>query len=439
MHSHSHGPQPRAPAIIQRRLAVAVIPFVVATVVGLLVLWPTEEVEGSLAGGAAPERFEGEVVGTDPGACEAPPGTGFVCSVIEIRIESGPDEGTTFLFNEAQPEDGRQLQTGDDVIVARNPQAAGAGDEDASQYFFVDYQRKTPLLILTALFALVVIALSRWRGLTSLLGLAISLVILISFVIPAILEGSNPLAVSIVGSAAIMFVALYLAHGLNVRTTTAVLGTLASLTLTGILAVLFVEFARFTGLSSEEAAFLQVSADQINLEGLLLGGVIIGTLGVLDDVTVTQASAVWELRVAQPQYRFMELYRAGVRIGRDHIASTVNTLVLAYAGASLPLLILFTLSNRSLGDVLTTEIIAEELVRTFVGSIGLVAAVPITTGLTALVVSRPHRAEPASADRRPTARRDQEDRRREEGAGRSRFERDWFGPHRDEPESDGPT
>jgi uncharacterized membrane protein len=377
------------------------------------------------------------VVGTDPGACEAPPNTDFVCSVVEIRIESGPDEGMTFSFNEAQPEEGRRLDAGDDVIVAQSAAETEPGAVDSPQYFFVDYQRDRPLVILAVLFAIVVIALSRWRGLTSLVGVGISFAILIWFVIPAILEGSSPLAVAIVGSAAVMFVALYLAHGINVRTTSAVLGTLASLAVTGLLAVIFVELSHFTGLSSEEAAFLQVSADQVNLEGLLLGGVIIGTLGVLDDVTVTQASAVWELRLAQPLYGFLELYRAGIRIGRDHIASTVNTLVLAYAGAALPLLILFNLSNRPLGDVLTTEIIAEEIVRTLVGSIGLVAAVPITTGLTALVVSHRHRhrTEPHEADRpeRPPPPED-EDLVVEPVDRRSRFEREWFGSPRNEGE-----
>jgi uncharacterized membrane protein len=163
---------------------------------------------------------------------------------------------------------------------------------------------------------------------------------------------------------------------------------LSSLLLTGLLALFFVEISIFTGVGSEEAAFLQISQQQVNLEGLLLASVIIGTLGVLDDVTVTQASAVWELRRANPSYGIRGLYRAGIRIGRDHIASTVNTLVLAYAGASLPLLILFTVSERGLGSVLNTEIVAEEIVRTLVGSIGLVSSVPITTGLAAFVARK---------------------------------------------------
>jgi uncharacterized membrane protein len=205
-----------------------------------------------------------------------------------------------------------------------------------------------------------------------------------------------------------MFLALYLAHGLNAATTVAVLGTLASLLLTALLSVIFVGVSSFTGSGSEEAVFLQISQQQVNLEGLLLASIIIGTLGVLDDVTVTQASAVWELHRANPAYGIKKLYQAGIRIGRDHIASTVNTLVLAYAGASLPLLVLFTVANRSFTDVVTSELMAEEVVRTLVGSIGLVASVPLTTGLAAFVVSRG--AERQKGRPRPRPRpRDEED------------------------------
>jgi uncharacterized membrane protein len=257
-----------------------------------------------------------------------------------------------------------------------------------SQYYFIDFDRQFPLLALGGLFAVVVVALSRWRGLAALAGVVVSLWVLVQFVLPAILDGRSPLAVACVGGATIMFLALYLAHGLNATTTVAVLGTLMSLLLTGLLAVIFVGVSSFTGSGSEEAVFLQLSAQQVNLEGLLLASIIIGTLGVLDDVTVTQASAVWELHRANPSYGIKRLYRSGIRIGRDHIASTVNTLVLAYAGASLPLLILFTVASRSFGEVVTTEVVAEEIVRTLVGSIGLVASVPVTTGLAALVVTR---------------------------------------------------
>jgi uncharacterized membrane protein len=217
------------------------------------------------------------------------------------------------------------------------------------------------------------------------------------FVLPALLQGESPLLVAIVGSAAVMFVILYLAHGVSAQTTTALLGTLASLVIIAILAGLFIEAARIVNLGTEEATFLQISASQVDLRGLLLGGVIIGSLGVLNDVTVTQASAVWALRAADPSASPRHLYRSAMRIGRDHIASTVDTLVLAYAGAALPLLLLFTLASRPVGDVVTGELVAEEIVRTLVGSIGLVASVPITTALAAFVASKAA-ATPAGGD-----------------------------------------
>ena len=380
-HGHSHGPLPATPAHIRRRLTYAIAPLIGLTLGFLILLWPGENPISSQAV-ALPTQLDATVIDVERGGCEAPPNSNFECSVVEVRIDSGADEGETFSFDQAVGEGSRSLAVGDPILVAKAEEQQAGGAE----YYFVDYRRDVPLVALTLLFIVVVVLISRLRGALSLVGLGLSLLILVRFVLPAILEGSDPILVAVTGSAAIMFVTLYLAHGVNVRTTTAILGTLVSLALTGGLAIAFVELCRFTGFGSEEATFLQISAEQVNLEGLLLGGIIIGTLGVLDDVTVTQASAVWELRVANPSYSVRRLYSSALRIGRDHIASTVNTLVLAYAGASLPLLILFTISSRPLGGVLTTEVVAEEIVRTLVGSIGLVASVPITTALAAAVV-----------------------------------------------------
>jgi hypothetical protein len=213
-----------------------------------------------------------------------------------VRLESGPDKGETFSFDYSGVPGSRMPTRGDELFLARSEEAGGG-----PTYHFADYRRDPGLLILAVIFVVVVIALSRWQGVTSLIGLALSLLVLIRFVLPAILAGESPVLVAIVGAAAVMFVTLYLAHGINARTTTAILGTLASLALTGIVAVMFVSISKLTGFASEEALFLQFSAQQVNLQGLLLGGVIIGTLGVLDDVTVTQASAVWELRIANSQ------------------------------------------------------------------------------------------------------------------------------------------
>lgn len=411
MHTHPHGSEHRSDPVVVKRLAAAVLPFLVATVIGLVVLWPSGGGDDLRQGPPPAERYRATVVSVEDDGCDAPPTGGeLVCSMIEVRLDEGPDESSSFSFPATAGSNQRGFEPGDRILVTKAPEG-----QPGPRYFFADYQRDKPLILLVGLFAVVVIALSRLRGITSLIGLGVSLLILVRFVIPAMLEGHNPVAVAIVGSAAIMLIALYLAHGVNVWTTCAVLGTFASLALTGALAVVFVDLSQFTGFGTEEAAFLQISAGQINLEGLLLGGIIIGTLGVLDDVTVTQASAVWELHLANPSYGVPQLYRSAIRIGRDHIASTVNTLVLAYAGASLPLLILFTLSSQSLTGVLTSEVVAEEIVRTLVGSIGLVTSVPITTALAALVVSR-HGPGPAEADPDPLA----------PSVPRSKFEREWF-------------
>jgi uncharacterized membrane protein len=184
-----------------------------------------------------------------------------------------------------------------------------------------------------------------------------------------------------------MFGVLYLTHGFSARTSTAVLGTLASLVLIGALGIAFATAARLTGLDEDTAGLARALGDGVDGRGLLLAGLVIGALGALDDVTVTQTSAVWELHAADPRRGRRDLFAAAMRIGRDHVAAAVNTLVLAYAGAALPLLLLFSVAERGLESTLTSQVIAVEVVRTLVGSIGIVASVPITTALAVLVVS----------------------------------------------------
>jgi uncharacterized membrane protein len=235
---------------------------------------------------------------------------------------------------------------------------------------------------------LAVLLLGRWQGLAALGALILSFVVLILFVLPAIIAGQSPLPVAVVGAGLIMFIVLYLTHGLTARTSTAVLGTMVSLAMIGALGALFSAVSKLTGLDEQTANLVAVLGHGIDTRGLLLAGAIIGALGVLDDVTVTQTSAVWELRRANPSLSGRELYAAGLRIGRDHMSSVVNTLVMAYAGAALPLLLAFSVSGRSLGEIFTAQQVAQEVVRTLVGSIGLVAAVPVTTALAAIVAAR---------------------------------------------------
>jgi uncharacterized membrane protein len=396
---HSHGDKEPTRVHTRARLLlfILVVPLLTATALGLVVLWPADASPPTPDFMGAPARLsDGKVVKVEQRPCGGSDDQAVLCQVaaVELAKGAGPEAGTVVEVEVSQGADSPVLETGDEIVVGRVGSGIG---EDGGGWYFSDYQRRGPLTALAVFFILAVVAFARWRGLFALWGLAISFAVLVRFILPAILEGKNPVAVAVVGSAAIMFVTLYLAHGINARTTTAVLGTVGALFITGLLAWIFVAGSHLTGMASEESGLLAASLSGVSLQGLLLGGIVIGSLGVLDDVTVTQASAVWEIHRANPAYGFSRLYAAGLRVGRDHIASTVNTLVMAYAGASLPLLVLFTLSSRQLGDVLTGEIVAQEIIRTLVGSIGLVSAVPITTALAAFVADRSAQREPVEA------------------------------------------
>jgi uncharacterized membrane protein len=383
VHAHTHGGHSdHIPARTRRLLTLVTVPLIVLTLLGFVLLRPTRLPNISSAVELPTDLYNATVTAIDVVPCPGVENEAPTCRTAEVRLTEGPDEGEIVTFDVGDPNAVRAVREGGRIVVARTEI-----EPDTFAYDFADVQRGGPLVVLALIFAVSVVALGRLRGLAALVAIGVSLAILVQFVLPAILSGRNPLAVAVVGSAGVLFIALYMSHGVNVRTTSAVLGTLASLAITALLALLFVELTKLTGFASEEATYIRVASATINLQGILLGGIIIGSLGVLDDVTVTQSSAVWELHLANPLLGRRELYRSAVRIGRDHIASTVNTLVLAYAGAALPLLILFTIAEARLGDVLSGEVVAEEVVRTLVGSIGLVASVPITTALAVLVVS----------------------------------------------------
>ncbi|MET9722316.1 YibE/F family protein [Streptomyces zaomyceticus] len=401
-HSHSHGPAAPVSRHLRKVIAAVLIPFATAVVVGLVVLWPGGVPAHERTGVGFDRQIEqGKVVAVeqvdckDVNAAQVPP-TGDTstpqgreavaaqqgdCAKATVEVTSGPEKGRRFT-EIVQPDAPRQLHEGQGVVVAYAPDAP----RDL-QYSVTDVNRKVPIAVLAGIFALVVVVVGRMRGVMALIALAVSFLILTFFILPAILQGSNPLVVAVVGSSAIMLVALYMCHGLSARTSVAVLGTLISLLLIGLLGSLFIGWASLSGNTDDNTGLIHGLYPSIDMSGLLLAGIIIGSLGVLDDVTVTQTSAVWELRQADPGMGPRALYRAAIRIGRDHIASVVNTLVLAYAGAALPLLLLFTIAQSSMGTVANSELVAEEIVRTLVGSIGLVASVPVTTALAALVVS----------------------------------------------------
>jgi uncharacterized membrane protein len=295
--------------------------------------------------------------------------------VVEGRWQSQEFE-INFGANQPIPL-GFEVQPGDEVLVT-----VGQNADRVLNAFFTDFVRIRPLLWLFAVFVISIILISGWKGVRALLGMAFSLLVILTYIVPNILRGDDPVLVSIIGAFVLLTVTLYLVYGWTLKTHAAVVGTLIALVITGILASFFVNLTRLTGFDSEEAMFLiQQTPVQINLQGLLLGGILIGALGVLDDLVITQSSVVFELLGADRSMKMGDLFWKGMRIGQDHVAATVNTLLLAYTGAALPMLLLFSLSGESLGNLINLEFIAVEIVRTLVGSLGLIAAVPITTGL----------------------------------------------------------
>jgi uncharacterized membrane protein len=362
----------------RHRLLLAVVGLLVlAVLAGAVALWPSGRLaDPAAAGQADPTRFVPATltsVRTVP-CQEAEPGVpGSTC----IKVRARPDGGDEVEFDTTDPT-GDTFRAGQRVRLSILEQAG-----QPTFYNIRDLERGRPMLALAALFMLAVIAFGRWQGVRSLIGLACSFAVIVGFVVPAILEGGSPVPVALVGAMAIMLLSLYLAHGPGRKTTAAVVGTALALVLTAALTAGFVELASLTGLASDEALNASFQVGGISLRGLLLAGIILGGLGVLDDVTVSQASLVFELRRADPAAGFAGLTRGALAVGRDHVSATVNTLFLAYAGASLPLLVLFVSGGEALGTVATTEVMAVEVVRALCGSVGLIAAVPLTTLLAA--------------------------------------------------------
>jgi uncharacterized membrane protein len=366
-------------------LAALVVIIALATVAGLVALYPRDLPDLDLTSfGFTGDVLPGTVLKVATGPCSY--SADLTCNYVQFEVEDetgSPTEVQEFPAEAGQP----SLNMGDKVFMARTE-----ADDGTVSYYYVDRDRAPLLIALTVLFALAVIGLARWRGVAALGGLVVSVLILVGFIVPAIIAGEDPVLVATVGGSAIVLVALYLAHGYNPLTHSAALGAFGALALTAFLSWAALAVAKFTGVANEEASYLLLLPG-FDISGLLLAGIVLGAIGALDDVTVTQASTVWELRDANPNYARHDLFASGLRVGRDHIASTVNTLLLAYAGAAMPLMILFTLSGQSLGTISSSEVVAVEITRTLVGSIGLVAAVPLTTWLAAREASIQPRAE----------------------------------------------
>ncbi len=376
-HTHVHGEPDLAPAEARRArivLAALVVPIILATLAGLVWLWPTgESPVGSrqlLAEGMTVETAEVVEVTGEPGG--------------EVRAEllTGVGKGQVIPV-QVPPE---VLDNGTDVGDRMRLLFSASGLGSGSPYIFWDFERTVPVAWLAVLYALVVLVVARWRGLAAMAGLAASLAVVVVFVLPALMTGAPPLLVALVGSSAMMFFSVYLAHGISIRTTTAILGTFIGLAVTTGLATWGTRAANLTGTTSETALMLSGTFPGLRLQDLLLCGIVIAGLGVLNDVTITQASAVWELHAADQAMPRRRLWLGGMRIGRDHIASTVYTLAFAYVGTALPVLLMAASYDRAFVDTLMAGEIAEEIVRTLVSSVGLVLAIPATTAIAAALV-----------------------------------------------------
>lgn len=373
-----------------RTIALLVIaPIAVLTIAGMLWLWPsgdtrsTDEVAG--------EQVDGQVTAIDRVECDdGVTGETNGCGTAEVRLDEGPDSGRTVQVELTNGSGSPDINEGDSVVVLVSE------TPDGDVYSVVDHQRGMELWVLVLASALALFAFGRWRGVTALAGLVVTFAILLWFIVPAILDGESPLLVALVGSAAIMLSVLYLTHGFTLSTTVALLGTVASFVLTGLLAYLAVAALHLTGVTDDLSMAVETTYG-IDMRGLLLAGIVIGSLGVLDDITVTQAATVGELARANPGYGFRQLYGSANRVGRAHIASVVNTIILAYAGSSLPVLVLVAADAGSLAEAVTDQFLAQEIVRSLVATLGLIAAVPITTALAAVALSRVQE-EPVAAE-----------------------------------------
>lgn len=299
---------------------------------------------------------------------------------IKLKILSGPEKNKEINLRNTMS----SVKVGDTLVVYK--------DEN---YQITDFYRLNQVSPIIVLFFVIVVLLSRWKGVGSFLGMLISLGVITGFIVPQILAGQNPLFISIVGSIFIMITTIYLAHGFSKKTTVAVISTFITLTVTAYISAFFVNITKLSGLGSEDASSLVFGSatEHIDFKGLLLGGILIGALGVLDDVTTSLSASIFELKQVNSKLGFQKLFRSGLEIGREHISSLVNTLVLAYAGSSLPIFISIVLnpSNYPIWVILNDGLLIEEVVRTLSGSLGLIFAVPLTALIASATFSQPEK------------------------------------------------
>lgn len=388
----------------QRLLAGFLVLAGLSTIAGLIALWPSNEPinispDFQATSGISTPHVSGEVVATEDGLCNSPSiGKAFdgkpkttvnpdnrTCPRAIVRIDSGADAGkNTLLMLGTSPSD-PVLRQGDKVWLTQTVPPAGGGD---TTYSFGDFHRTSNLMLWLAATAVLIAIVGMHRGLLSLIGLGLTWAMVCFFLLPALLRGGDPVSLAVIGGAAVLFLALYLVHGLSWKTSSALGGTLVALGLSALLARFAISSAQLRGLGNEDNLHIQLYLPDVSITGLMLCGFIIGALGVLNDVTVAQASTVQELVHADPDASPWAIFGSAMRVGRDHIASMVYTLVLSYTGAALPSLLLLSVSGRPLMQILTGDIMATEMLRSAVGALALVLAVPITTAIAAFTVRK---------------------------------------------------
>lgn len=421
-HGHTEHSEPTPEAIAARRranwlLAAVLVPLTLLTLAAMVMMWPSGSKEGltlaspyTAAPGVTFDTGKIQRVVVEP-CTQAPAGNGQPSTGQENTGQQGTgdqggaqpsQQGADCTFAYTEPDRGGNpvrvvinpdvvkshgVKVGDNIRYLNLSNAQGASSSQGTPaYIFVDFVRTLPIILLAVLYAVVVVAVARWRGLRALVGLVGAYAVLVAFMLPGLVEGKPPLLLALVGSTVIMIGVLYFAHGFSARTSTALLGTIFGLVITALLAAWATDAANLAGVGSHDAATLSNVSANISISGIILCGLIISGLGVLNDVTITQSSAVWELYELAPETSARKLFTSAMRIGRDHIASTVYTIAFAYAGAALPTLIIVMLYNRPLGEALTSAELSEEIIRTLVGSVGLVLAIPVTTLIAVLVV-----------------------------------------------------
>lgn len=415
---HSHINEAEGSVLIARlprNIMLALIGLAtIFTGIGLVVLWPNYDKVSEIADNFQSQSTapgvtfpEGEITAISESCEDTPYDSGQIyetayCKIADVLVISGAKEGQTVQILLYQQAISSELVVGDRVKLISVPDDYSAYETDGSvltpseietSEYFYGIVRNNQLLVLVIVFVAVVVVVARLRGFLALISLTIAGIILIGFLLPALLSGGPGLFIAIVGASAIMLVVLYIAHGFSIRTTVALAGTLCGIVITGLIAEFSVGFTRLSGIIDEVDAYLAGMSGGMSLRGLLTCGIIIAGLGVLNDVTITQASSMWQLREVAPQLTRTQLFQRGMKIGRDHIASTIYTIVFAYAGAAMSILLLLYLYNRPMLELLSEEEIASEIVRTLCSSIGMILAVPITTGIAALMIPPQNRKQ----------------------------------------------